>query len=247
MAEEINNKMSVHLITYGSNQFTNSKERLKLMGRECGWFNSVKTYDPNNLTNDFKSKYSDILNEKRGGGYWIWKYDIIKQRLDEIKDGDYLVYLDAGCTINKNGYNRFKQYLDMLKDNKYGIISFIMNGQHERKWTTKELFNYFKIDLDDSIATSGQIIATVIIMKKCSHTYKIIEECHKVIEKDKYLITDKYNSNQNSYFIDNRHDQSILSLIRKIFGSVIINDETFHQPFGNEESMNKPFWATRKR
>lgn len=28
-------------------------------------------------------------------------------------------------------------------------------------------------------------------------------------------ITNYYNNNQNSYFIDNRHDQSIFSIIRK--------------------------------
>ena len=231
--------MSVHLITYGSNKFVNSKKRMMVMGMKCGWFNSVKMYGPEDLTSEFKSKYSDILKLKRGGGYWIWKYDIIKQRLDEIKDGDYLVYLDAGCTINRNGHNRFKEYLDILKNNKYGIISFIMNQYIEREWTTKELFNYFKIDLNDKIATSGQILGGILIMKKCPHTYKIIEECHKVIEKDKYLITNKYNSNQNNYFNENRHDQSILSIIRKIFGSVIINDET--------DVKNKlyPFWATR--
>ena len=233
--------MSVHLITYGSNKFVNSKKRMMVMGMKCGWFNSVKTYGPNDLTSDFKSKYSDILKYKRLGGYGIFKYNIIKQRLDEIKDGDYLVYLDAGCTINRNGHNRFKQYLDILKDNKYGIISFIYNHHFEREWTTKELFNYFKIDLNDRIATSGQILSGILIMKKCSHTYKIIEECHKVIETDKYLITDKYNSNQNIFFNENRHDQSILSLIRKIFGSVIIKDETD----GNVKNKLYPFWATR--
>ena len=231
--------MSVHLITYGSNKFVNSKKRMMVMGMKCGWFNSVKTYGPNDLTGEFKSKYSDILKLKRGGGYWIWKYDIIKQRLDEIKDGDYLVYLDAGCTINRNGHNRFKEYLDILKNNKYGIISFIMNQHIEREWTTKELFNYFKIDLNDKIATSGQILGGILIMKKCPHTYKIIEECYKVIEKDKYLITDRYNFNQMNYFNENRHDQSIFSVIRKIFGSVIIKDET------DKKYTNRPFWATR--
>lgn len=219
--------MSVHLITYGSNQFINSKKRMMFMGIKSGWFNTVKMYGPEDLTKDFKNKYSDILKLKRGGGYWIWKYDIIKQRLDEIKNGDYLIYLDSGCTINQYGYNRFKQYLDILKDNEYGIISFIMNEYPERDWTTKNLFDYFKIDLNDKIATSGQFHSTVIIMKKCSNVYRIIEECHKVIAKDKYLVTDKYNNNQMSYFNDNRHDQSILSLVRKIFGSVIIKDETY--------------------
>jgi hypothetical protein len=48
-------------------------------------------------------------------------------------------------------------------------------------------------------------------------------------------------------FIDNRHDQSILSLVRKKRGSIVLMDETYFQPFGNKESLRFPFWATRKR
>ena len=80
-------------------------------------------------------------------------------------------------------------------------------------------------------------------MRKCSNVYKIIEECHKVIEKDKYLITDKYNNNQNSYFKDNRHDQSILSLVRKILGTIIINGTNIDDKYSKNNL--EPFWATR--
>lgn len=61
------------------------------------------------------------------------------------------------------------------------------------------------------------------------------------------LFTDHYNKIQESYFIDNRHEQSILSLVRKKHGSIILNDETWFTPFGNKHSLEFPFWATRKR
>ena len=44
---------------------------------------------------------------KRGGGYWIWKLDIIKQAFSKIKENDIIVYLDSGCTLNKSGKKRF--------------------------------------------------------------------------------------------------------------------------------------------
>ena len=31
---------------------------------------------------------------KRGGGYWIWKFDIILNKLKQINNGDFLVYID---------------------------------------------------------------------------------------------------------------------------------------------------------
>ena len=47
-------------------------------------------------------------------------------------------------------------------------------------------------------------------------------------------------------FKDNRHEQSISSVLRKKIGSVVIDgDESWMQPFGRGESLKYPFWATR--
>ena len=64
-------------------------------------------------------------------------------------------------------------------------------------------------------------------MKKCNHSLLLINECLKLLDFDKNLITDFYNKNQGEYFIDNRHDQSILSLMRKKYNSIVLNDETY--------------------
>ena len=76
-----------------------------------------------------------------------------------------------------------------------------------------------------------------------------IEEFEKCLEFDKWLITDKYNRmNKNPYFNDNRHDQSISSIIRKKIGSIVIEgDESWFPPFGQGKSLDYPFWATRSR
>ena len=65
---------------------------------------------------------------------------------------------------------------------------------------------------------------------------------------NKLLFTDYYNNNQYTFFIDNRHEQSVFSIIRKIHGSILLKDETWfgNNSFGNQESLKYPFWATRK-
>ena len=70
--------------------------------------------------------------------------------------------MDAGCGINIKGYKRFFEYMNILKDN--DIIAFQMNHHIEKYWTTNEIFEYF--NADDNIKNSGQIIATVKIIKK---------------------------------------------------------------------------------
>ena len=47
--------------------------------------------------------------------------------------------------------------------------------------------------------------------------------------------------------MDNRHDQSIISIIRKMHNPILLTDETWFHPFGNKESLKFPFWAMRKK
>ena len=178
--------------------------------------------------------------------YGIWRPYIIKKKLDEINDDDILIYLDAGCTINNKGEDRFFEYINLLKNSEKGIISFQMN-HYEKKWTTKEIFNYFNIDLNSDIANSGQILDGILIMKKNNNLIKMNDSWLKVVYDNPLLFTDHYNKKQADFFIDNRHEQSIFSLIRKIHGSIILGDETYFVPFGNKESLIFPFWATRIR
>tara|TARA_B100001094_G_C18089171_1_gene749457 strand:- start:460 stop:1167 length:708 start_codon:yes stop_codon:yes gene_type:complete len=234
-------------MTYGNEMYNNSKKRLREESSNSGWFDTTTISGPENLSEEFKHEFYDILKQSRGAGYWIWKFDIIKQHLTMLTENDILIYLDAGCSINRNGKKRFDEYIEMLNNSNETIISFQLRKGIENKYTTKELFHYFNMDVNDNNGNSGQIMATVLIMKNTEKMMKIIDECINVLRKDHLVVTDHYNNRQCSEFKDNRHDQSILSLVRKKHGSIILTDETWFIPFGNKESLKYPFWATRKR
>lgn len=236
---------NIHFITYGNNNFYNSKIRLCNEVIKTGWFNTVSSYGPDDLSDEFKKKFKYILSQKRIAGYGIWRPYIIKKKLNEINDNDILIYLDAGCTINIKGINRFYEYIDILNKSETGIISFQM-GCYEKEWTTKEILNYFKIDSEDNIANTGQILDGILIMKKNINLIKLINIWYKACYDNPLMFTDYYNDNQHSYFIDNRHEQSVFSIIRKMHSPILLEDETnFYPTFGSEESLKYPFWATR--
>lgn len=239
-------KNKIHLITYGDNNFSKSKKRIKNEAMNSGWFDTIEVYSPDVLDDSFKMKFNDILKEPRIAGYGLWRPYIIKKKLDEINDSDILIYLDAGCSININGKKRFDEYIKMLNISDKGIISFQM-PHIEKKYTTKEIFKYFNIDINSEYANNGQILDGILIMKKNKNLNIIIDEWDNVMHDDPLLFTDHYNKIQESYFIDNRHEQSILSVVRKKHGSILLEDETWFTPFGNKESLQYPFWATRKR
>ena len=237
----------IHFITYGNKTFSNSKKRLCDEAKATNWFDSITSYGPEMLSKDFKNKFNSILCKERGAGYWIWKFDILLQELNKMQDNDILIYLDSGCSINSNAKTRFLQYIDMLNNSDESMISFQLSHQ-EKKYSIQEIGKLLEIDSTDKVFDTGQLVATVLIMKKHDKTKYILNKCIELLTKDKLIITDEYNKkNQLESFIDNRHDQSILSLVRKKYGSIILQDETWFKPFGSKESLKFPFWATRIR
>ena len=84
------------------------------------------------------------------------------------------------------------------------------------------MFNYFNIEQESKIRKSPQLLGGHLIFQNNKHSLEIFEEFFKLLDYDRMLITDYYNKNQIDSFVDNRHDQSIFSLLSKKLGGVII-------------------------
>ena len=180
--EEKRHDKKIHLITYGSNHFSAAKDRVVREAHNFGVFSTVKGYGFEDLPTNFRKEFSDVLSLPRGGGYWIWKCAIIKERLEKIKDGEFLVYLDAGCNLNPLGKKRFFEYIDLLQNSKYGLLSFQMSGNFgpgsfelEKKWTTRKIFEHFNLSMESDVAMTGQFAAAVLVIQKSAHFDKILK------------------------------------------------------------------------
>ena len=51
---------------------------------------------------DFVARNKQILQRKRGAGYWLWKPYIIFQELYLASEGDIIVYSDASVDLVAN-------------------------------------------------------------------------------------------------------------------------------------------------
>ena len=119
-----------------------------------------------------------------------------------------------------------------------------MNHLSEIHYTKQILFDYLSTSNNDQL--SGQCMATIIMLKKNKHSVFIINEWYR-ISSLYYLLNDEHNDNNNNNNVKHRHDQSILSLLVKKYGSIKIEDETFFYPLWEKTGIKYPFWATRKR
>lgn len=240
-------RQKAYFITYGTKNFRVAKSHLISVAKESGLFEKVIGFNQKSLSNEFKEKFEEILKSPRGAGYWIWKHEIISNVLESINENDLVIYSDSGSSFNYFAKQRFNQYLEILNNSDYGNFRIECESVHkENKWTTSELFEYFDVDIESNIAKSTQLEATHIIFKKNTHTNDYLNEYKKLLNKDPYLITDKYNSfGQVESFKENRHDQSIFSLLSKIYGGEIVSNETHFMDKRNDQ-LNYPFLAVRK-
>lgn len=239
-------KQKLYFITYATKNFDTAARHLMNLTKNSNFFESCIYFKPKDLPNEFKQKYKNIFQFKRGAGYWIWKHKIIFETLKKIDEGDIVVYSDSGSSFNSKASKRFFEYIEMLNDSEFDNFRIECEEQYlEKEWTIKQLFDYFNLSIDSKYGRTPQLEATQMIFQKSKDSMDYFSEYINVLNQDMYLISDIYNNdNQISEFRENRHDQSIFSLLSKIRGCVSIKNETH---FSSNPSIQQdyPFLSVR--
>ena len=87
-------------IAYADSNLAYSLKRIGRQARKLGFFDEVILYTPDDLP-DYLLQ-SPLMKAQKGGGYWAWKPVLIHETLLKHDEGDIVVYVDAGCTLNKS-------------------------------------------------------------------------------------------------------------------------------------------------
>ncbi len=220
-------KKKPRLLAFATKDLWRSAKRFKNQAERSNYFSDVKILSNNDLDNFCKEKINFIINNsgKRGYGYWFWKPYIILDKITKLNEGDILIYTDIGCHIVSNK-KRFYEYLDHLKS--FDILGFqyfnLVNktekkikfpSREEYKYTKGDLLKYFEFLYNDEVLNSPQFWSGCIFFKKTTFTILFLKEWIKVYE-DISLVDDSFSKEKNlNGFIENRHDQSVFSLLSK--------------------------------
>lgn len=217
-----------HFVTFADSRLKISLDRIQKQAQDMNYYDNITIYNETGLDNNFIDHFKDkMIFGSRGFGYWCWKPQIILQELYKMNDNDILQYSDAGCHINKNGYEKLIEYFNIANDS--GILAFQSRSKSatpndikghflpEYQWTKGDILDYFNVRNNIDILKTGQIGSGIIFIKKCEKSIKIIQEWLKSYYYDYSLADDSLSKAQNiDGFIENRHDQSILSILCKI-------------------------------
>ncbi len=237
-----------YFITFGGPTYNyhNAVKRICKEAQDLKIFHEIIGKTDLDLKNDkeFWDKHGSFIeNNNRGYGYWVWKSYIVLRQLEKMNNNDILLYCDSGCHLNPNGLRRLVEYIKMVNDSEYGILSFQMEYL-EHTWTKNDLF--VEMNTPDEHKISGQHVGGIFILKKTERIINLFKECYKYVSNYHLVDNSPSITPNHSSFIEHRHDQSILSLLFKKYGTVALPDETYFADW-QKDGIKFPIWAIRNR
>lgn len=247
-------------VTFGDMRLKEARCRIRCQAEKMGVFGSrIRIFSEKDLSRDFCEKMGDrLVPGSRGFGYWCWKPHIISCVLDEMPEGDVLLYADIGCHLNIKGLKRLEEYKRFAIE--HGVVAFQFRAlgdravfdysSHfypEKQWTKMDAAVHFNAVCSD-ILDSGQVQACVIVM----HNTRFVRNFIKVWESCYFehfeLVDDTPSVVKNdSMFVENRHDQSIFSLLCKKNGAYLLSCGEIehirqHMPNGADKRYWPDYW-----
>lgn len=199
------------LVNYATENFFPAQRFSSKTALQIGGFDRVIENNPATLGSEFKSKHSAILNEARGAGYWLWKPYCILTALNQVKDGDFVMYVDSASHFIRSADPLFALPALTNQD----VIPFSLDLP-EAHWTKRDAFVLMDCDRQ-GFEQRSQYLASFILARKSAQSVAFFQEYLSYCS-DPRILTDVQNTcGLPNYlgFRDHRHDQSVFSLLSK--------------------------------
>lgn len=223
----------VYLISFATREFYQSQKNLNSSALKFGVDKVVSYKREDIIKTDFYKVNKDILDQKRGAGFWLWKPYIILDILEKASDGDIVIYSDAGIEVISD----LNPLIELCR-NKKDVLIFCDGGEHlNKEFTKRDCFIMMDCDSDE-YWNSVQCLASF-------HIYIKNDSCVEFLNKwlffcrNKHILTDVENicgKDNFSEFKEHRWDQSVLSLLSRKTKKEIFRDPT---QWGNHLKMKE--------
>jgi hypothetical protein len=199
--------LKYNLVTYANTKYQERQFNLINYAKNLNIFDQLFFYSDSWLKKtEYYKKNKFILDQERGGGFWCWKPYVIYETLNKLNNNDVAFYIDCGDIFSKN----IIEYVNPILEKENCLL--LGGGFPNKCYTKRDVFFLMQCDLPE-FHNVIQLECGIQMWKKTDISMKIIEEWMHY-SQDYRIITDAPNEcgleNYNT-FIDNRHDQSILT------------------------------------
>jgi hypothetical protein len=213
----------VHFFSFASGPYLKALKRISEEAEETGAFDAVHAFTPEDIDRDYYEAHRDVLALERGVGYWLWKPYFLSLLLSRLQCGDIVMYADSGCEFTGNPAH----YVDLASE--YGFVGFKLplTFHQLRRWTKGDIFDALGMDMD-TFGGERQHVGGIWLFQKRTETLAFVQDWLHFSE-DAQLITDAPSvTPDHPDFQENRHDQSIYSLLLYKHGlQLVLEDRTF--------------------
>ena len=144
---------------------------------------------------------------------YLWKPYFLNKAYRELKDGDYLIYTDAGSIF----INKIQYLIDCMEREKLDMMVFSLQKEMlERKYTKRDAFVLMGCD-NKAFTDTPQSIGGYVVLKKSAFVEKFIAEDLQYAQDERMITEQENTQGLENYpdFVAHRHDQSIWSLMSK--------------------------------
>ncbi|PAF51140.1 hypothetical protein BKH43_02740 [Helicobacter sp. 13S00401-1] len=201
----------LYLLSFGDTRYKKSQAKLVKSALKFG-VDEVMLINQFDLfkDTDFIVKNRYTLRQKRGYGYWLWKPYLVDKTLKTLKDDDILFYCDSAVEI--------LQPLKLLLDKMDTTHPLMFHVDHTNlSYVKRVIYEAMKIEPKDyeSYQKASQIAAGYAFFRKNDFTLNLVKEWLELCETP-FLIDDTPTPRLDEFpgFIDNRHDQALLSMLK---------------------------------
>lgn len=216
-------------LSFADTRMKASLNRISAQAQETSLFDKILIFTEESLDEDFREKWNAVLRrDVRGYGYYVWKPYVIWKVLESLPEGSFLLYCDAGSHINLQAKGKIQSYFKALEKDSLGIkafrVSALFHGK-ERHWTKGDVFDSFCCRGNREVTESAQYESGHILFRKCERSMEFLREWYEVYLTNFSLVDDsKSKSPDMKEFFENRHDQSVFSVLYKINGGMPLPD-----------------------
>lgn len=199
------------LINYADGLFAKSQKLNTQTGLAIAGFQQALAYQFSDIDSQFLAENRWTLTRSKGAGYWLWKPYFIQKTLQQLSEGDFLFYCDAGARF----INSIDPLVQVIKNTGQDVIPFDV-GLAEKLFTKRDAFVLMDCDKEKYSETT-QRQASFILIRKSPVSMAFIRD-YLNFATDIRILTDIPNEmGLPDYpgFVGHRHDQSIFSLLSK--------------------------------
>ena len=210
------------LTSFATSDWNVSRERISAqsdeMNKTANVFSGRFLFDESALSGEYMDRFKPFLG-MHGYGLYSWKPFVCMHALENVNDGDFVLYIDGGCSLPSDRAAEFKSrithHMDMVAKSgiRMGFGVFGNSKMNIRIIRKSILRDFHLIDVREFLYDYPHFEANGILMQKDPRSSEFINGWSRYI-RDRFetSIMSDYDDKSGQYkeYIHNCGDQAVL-------------------------------------